>query len=347
MIVVKEVKKLKKTTRLININNLKPGQVLSSDIYYYNNSVKLFSEGTVLTAEKIRRLKKFGFISLKIEESVDIKKEAVKTTQDDDLFEISQKKIKEDFNQIYEHANYLVSSAAENRNIKRIITKIDEGVHDHSYKVAMLSTMLGINIENLTEKDLQQLAVAALLHDVGKSTIDFSILNKPGKLTREEYELVKQHSKNGYDILTATELFDSIICDAVLSHHENEDGTGYPNNLKGNEIPLYARIIHICDVYAALTTKRCYKEAWSSEKAISILDEEKKNYEENLLDIFKTSLPIYMKDDVVYLSTGELATVVKTNSESMLLKTFGDNRIIRIDFNNELDDIHIRKKVRA
>ena len=338
---------MEKTTRLININNLRPGQVLSSDIYYYNNNVKLYSKGTILTNEKIGKLKKFGFISLKVEEKHDIKDDILNKIKDDDLFEITQKKVKEDFNEIYEHANYLVSSVAENRSIKRIITKIDEGVHDHSYKVAMLSTMLGLNIENLTEKDLQQLAVAALLHDIGKSAIDFSILNKPGKLTREEYEIVKQHSKNGYDILLATGMFDSVICDAVLAHHENEDGTGYPNKLKDTEIPLYARIIHICDVYAALTTKRCYKEAWTSEKAISILDEEKKNYEKNLLDIFKTSLPIYMKDDVVYLSNGELATVIKTTNKGMLLKTFGDQKIIRIDFDKEFDDIHIRKKVRA
>ena len=338
---------MEKTTRLINIKNLKPGQVLSSDIYYYNNNVKLYSKGTVLTEEKIKKLMKFGFISLKIEEEIDAKDGITKEIKNDDLIEISQKKVKEDFNEIYEHASYLVSSAAQYKGIRKMITKVDEGVHDHSLKVAILSTMLGLNIENLTERDLQQLAVAALLHDIGKSTIDFSILNKPGKLTKEEYEIVKQHSKNGYDILNATEMFDPVICDAVLSHHENEDGTGYPNNLKGNEIPLYARIIHICDVYAALTTKRCYKESWSSEKAMAILDGEKKNYEENLLYIFKNSLPIYMKDDVVYLSTGELATVIKTTNDGMVLKTFGDKKIIRIDFDKELDDIHIRKKVRA
>lgn len=336
---------MEKTTRLININNLKPGQILSSDIYYYNTKVKLYKKKTVLTEEKIAKLKKFGFVCIKVEEN--IKSEVNESIKDDDLLEITQRKLTESFNEIYEHANYVVSSVIEKRSIKQMIKKIDDSVHDHSHKVAILSTMLGLNIDNLTESDLQQLAIAALLHDVGKSTIDFSILNKPGKLTEEEYEIVKSHSQKGYDILTSTELFEQSICDAVLFHHENEDGTGYPNGIKGNEIPLYSRIIHICDVYAALTTKRCYKEAWSSEKAFSILEEERRKYEENLMRIFKNSMPIYIKGDIVYLSTGELATVLKTTTNEILVKKFGDQRVVRIEFDNENNNIFIKKKIRA
>lgn len=335
---------MEKVVKIINIDNLKPGQVLYSDIYYYNNNVKLYNKGTILTEEKIRKLKRFGFICIKVEDDFDNQQN---TNVEKDLKYITQRKIEKDLKEIYEYANYIVEVVFNNRNIKKIITKMDEGTNDHSYKVAILSTMLGLNIENLTDKCLQQLAIAALLHDIGKSTIDFSIINKPGKLTKEEFEIIKTHSKNGYDILKATEMFDPVICNAVLSHHENEDGTGYPNRIKGNEIPLYSRIIHICDVYAALTTKRCYKEAWTSEKAISILEDEKKKYEYNLLNILKNSLPIYMKGDIVYLSSGELATVTKITDQGITLKTYADQRIVNISFNEDLGDIYVKKKIRA
>lgn len=331
---------MEKTTNLINIESLRPGSVLTDDIYYYNRNILLYKKGTVLTKEKINRLKKFGLISIKAE--VDSLEEVIEKPEI-----IVQKKIELDFNKIYSYANDIVTTVFENKDIKKILSKIDDGVNDHSHKVAILATMLGMNIENFSNNDLEKLAVSSLLHDVGKSTIDYAILNKPGRLTPEEYEIVKQHSQKGYDILNATGMFESSICDAVLSHHENEDGTGYPHGIKGDEIPLYARIIHICDVYAALTTKRCYKEAWHSDKAISILEEEKKNYEQNLLKIFKTSLPVYMKDDVVYLSSGELATVIKTTNDGMLVKTFGDQKVVRIEFENESNGISVRKKIRA
>jgi len=310
--------------------------ILASDIYQYTTNVLLYKRGTILTKEKIEKLKNFGIISIPVYLPTDIK---IQESNE----EIVRRKLELDFDEIYEYANEIVLSVLNKKDIRDAITKIDLSVYNHSHKVALLSTMLGMNLQNFDQSKLEELAVSSLLHDIGKSTIDFSILNKPGRLTEEEYETIKQHSQNGYDILTSTGLFSKEICEAVLSHHENEDGTGYPNQQVENEIPLYSRIIHICDVYSALITKRCYKEAWSIEQAIELLDRDKKNYEPNLLEIFKTSLPIYMKDDVVLLSTNELATVIETYSNQLLVKVFGDKKIVNVSGNE--NSVHVKKKI--
>lgn len=324
-------------TNLLNIELLKSDCILASDIYQYDSEALLYKKGTILTKAKIDKLKKFGLLSIPIYTYEDKKIEY----NDSDIV---KRKIELEFDKIYEYASYIVSSVLNKKDIKNTISKMDSGIYDHSYKVALLATMIGINIEKFDQFKLEELAISSLLHDIGKSTIDFSVLNKPGKLTNEEYEIIKKHSQNGFDILTATEMFSPDICEAVLSHHENEDGSGYPNCQKGSEIPLYSRIIHICDVYSALTTKRCYKDAWSSEQAITMLDKDKEKFEPNLIEIFKTSLPIYMKDDIVFLSTNELATVIETNNSGILVKVFGNKRIENI--NSESNNrVYVKKKL--
>lgn len=310
--------------------------ILAADIYQYTTNVLLYKKGTILTKEKIEKLKKFGIISIPVYLPTDVK---IRESNE----EIVRRKLELDFNKIYDYANELVLSVLNKKDIRDTITKVDSNVYDHSHKVALLSTMLGMNLQNFSQTKLEELAVSSLLHDIGKSTIDFSILNKPERLTDEEYEIIKQHSQNGYDILTSTEMFSREVCEAVLSHHENEDGTGYPNHQVKNEIPLYSRIIHICDVYSALTAKRCYKDAWSVEQAIELLDKDKKNFEPNLLEIFKTDLPIYMKNDVVLLSTNELATVIETYNNELLVKVFGDKKMVNV--NGESSSVHVKKKI--
>ena len=146
--------------------------------------------------------------------------------------------------------------------VKTIDAK-DSYTNGHSARVAqyavMLATRMGFN-----EEELGRLEYTALLHDVGKIGVSDAILNKKGKLTEEEYAIIKEHSKVGAQILsTITELPDVAV--GARCHHERYDGKGYPDGLKGEEIPLFARIIAVADSYDAMTSKRSYRAALPQE----------------------------------------------------------------------------------
>jgi putative nucleotidyltransferase with HDIG domain len=139
----------------------------------------------------------------------------------------------------------------------------DSYTANHSKRVSdmakKLCRMMGIN-----EKDAEEIHMAAHLHDIGKIGIPDAVLNKEGVLTEEEWQLMRAHSKIGADILIkSTRLAE--IGDMVLHHHERYDGKGYPNSISGEDIPLGARIISICDSIDAMLTKRSYREAHGNE----------------------------------------------------------------------------------
>jgi len=131
------------------------------------------------------------------------------------------------------------------------------------------------------ENYLEDVSNAAILHDIGKIAIPDEILNKPGKLTETEFETMKQHTVIGGEMLAAADKrfteqigaqsYLSLAQAIALHHHEKWDGTGYPEGLSGDEIPLAARITALCDVYDAVTSDRVYKKAWSHEEALDLI----------------------------------------------------------------------------
>jgi len=146
-------------------------------------------------------------------------------------------------------------------------------VESHSVNVFILSIFLGRNLD-LQRTDLQQLALAALLHDIGKVGIDESIIEKNGKLDESEFEKIQEHSRLSVEIASKNMIRIKRVLDAILYHHENRDGSGYPEGLKGDEIPLFAQIIGICDVFDALTTEKTYRRKYGSFDAIMLIHKE-------------------------------------------------------------------------
>jgi len=145
----------------------------------------------------------------------------------------------------------------------------------------------------LTKEYIRDFHRSSVLHDIGKIGIPDNVLLKPGKLTTEEFEIIKTHPKIGYDALKAasSELGDNsffdIACDIALYHHEKWNGTGYPSQLKGENIPIAARIMALSDVYDALTSERVYKKAFSHEKAVDIIISEKgEHFDPDVVDAF-------------------------------------------------------------
>jgi putative nucleotidyltransferase with HDIG domain len=161
----------------------------------------------------------------------------------------------------------------------------------HSHRVSNLSQAIAMAM-GLERADVDRIQVGALLHDIGKIGIADAVLQKPGPLTEEEIAIVRQHPGIGRKILEGVQGFSPYL-DAVELHHENHDGTGYPHALKGGEIPIDARIIHVADAYDAMTTDRPYRPGMSHELAMEIIRREAgRQFDPRIAQVF-ASLPTH------------------------------------------------------
>jgi putative nucleotidyltransferase with HDIG domain len=146
--------------------------------------------------------------------------------------------------------------------------------HDQTYQHCLLVTgvtaSFGAHV-GFSQRDVNRITLAALLHDVGKVSVPQAILNKPSELTPEEFAVIKSHPRRGYEILRHSEGFDEEMLDLVLSHHEYLDGSGYPNGKSGGEISDLCRVVTIADIFSALIEKRPYKKPLSNLDAYEIL----------------------------------------------------------------------------
>jgi len=152
----------------------------------------------------------------------------------------------------------------------KALEEVDVYTKGHSERVSHYACALA---EALEYHDIDSIRMSGLLHDVGKITVDSAVLNKPGKLTYEEFEAIKRHPVIGYEILDTSHVFISTK-EFVLHHHERYDGKGYPHGLSRVKIPLGARIISVADVFDALTTDRSYRDAMSVEMALDIITDQ-------------------------------------------------------------------------
>jgi HD-GYP domain-containing protein (c-di-GMP phosphodiesterase class II) len=149
----------------------------------------------------------------------------------------------------------------------------DPSTEGHTRRVALLAVAIGERL-GLAEGRLRQLALGGLLHDVGKLSVPNEILNKPGRLTDAEFAEIRRHPGAGRQLLNELGGFPTLVLDLVESHHERLDGDGYPNHVAAGELDLAVRILTVADVYDALTADRVYREAWPSERALALLDDE-------------------------------------------------------------------------
>lgn len=210
------------------------------------------------------------------------------------------------------------------------LVKFDNYTFNHSVNVSVYSAMLGILL-GYTPQEVNALAVAGMLHDIGKTLVPPEILFKEGELTDEEFEIVKQHSKFGYDMLKGKASILSVVSASVLQHHENEDGSGYPLGLTSDKIYKFAKILHVCDVYDALVSKRCYKDAINPADAIDYLIEKKGTlFAPEIVDKFVQCVVLYPVGITVILSI-DVPAIVSGDS--------GDNKrpIVRFMDGSEIN----------
>lgn len=205
--------------------------------------------------------------------------------------------------------------AAALLSIARLKTH-DDYTYLHSVAVCTMMVALGRQL-GLNREQVRTAGHCGLMHDIGKALMPLGLLNKPDRLSEQEFNVMKQHPLAGAKmLLDGSALME--VQDVALHHHEKVDGSGYPHRLAGDQISLFARMSAICDVYDAITSHRPYKKAWDPAHAIRQMAKWEGHFDKRVFNAFVKTIGIYPVGSLVRLSSDRLAVVVEPNQESLL-----------------------------
>ena len=312
--------------RYVPIGAIRENMILAKNIYGEKGQL-LLNAGCKISNKCLESIISMGFSGIYIQDSLseDIEIESIisdelrRKTVDGvknvfisvgnnerhhDQFEELKKRIETILEEILNDDNLMINMTD--------LKTFDEYTYQHSINVAVLSMVIGTTLR-LSHKEMFNLGLAALLHDIGKIFVNKEVLNKPRKLDANEMEIMENHSYIGYKYLKSRYEFSVSTYIGVLDHHERYDGTGYPNNKKGKDISLFGRIINVADVYDAMTSNRCYRKGICPFKVIGILERDKDAYEPGVLYLFmERTIEAYVNTEVL-LSNGEQGKVVLLN----------------------------------
>lgn len=266
------------------------------------------------TKEKIEKIKVPDPCKVKLSESV--KKRVAEGVQ----FLYNDTDSKDFENATNSVTNELMKAITDNDAIAVDISVLkvsDEYTFKHSVDVATMAMIIGKK-QGLSDKEIYEIGIAGLLHDIGKSKIPGEVLNKPGRLTEEEFAVMRQHSVLGYHILKNKKDIPKSVLMGVLQHHEKINGKGYPLGFSSDKISLYAKILSVADIYDALVTERPYKKAFSKRDAVEMIMSLTNELDIAAMRSFLGSVILYPVDSIVQLSNGEKAKVVENTQESIL-----------------------------
>lgn len=192
----------------------------------------------------------------------------------------------------------------------------DEYTYMHSVAVCAMMIALARQL-SLEEEQVREAGMAGLLHDVGKMLMPTEVLNKPGRLTDYEFDIMRTHPAAGYKMLLKSD-FCAGVMEVCLHHHEKVDGSGYPDQLQGEQISLLARMAAVCDVYDAITSNRPYKRGWDPAESIRRMAQWQGHFDPMIFQAFVKSIGIYPTGSLVRLQSGRLAVVLEQHAQSLL-----------------------------
>jgi putative nucleotidyltransferase with HDIG domain len=315
--------------RLVPVSPLLDGQMLAKNIFNDNGQILLHSK-VMLTSSLIKRLLQYNILYIYIEDdrtddiivkdivSEETRQKAlsrVHTTMST-LFneqkckpKLTSPKLAKEFNALFDD---ILGELSDNKQIMSHMVNIhrkDDYLYHHSVNVGILSAALGMAL-GYNNNDIRELGIGAMLHDIGKTKIPIDILNKPGKLTEEEFQIMKKHSEYGYDILKHEPGISLRTAHIAFQHHERYNGTGYPRQIINSDQHEFAKIVAITDVYDALISNRIYRTSYLPHEAFEmILGGGNYHFDHNIIKAFSENISIYPIGITVKLNTGELAVV--------------------------------------
>lgn len=217
-------------------------------------------------------------------------------------------------------------AASVSRNPGALVSLARLKTHDdysymHSAAVCALMVLLARQL-GLDETQVRDAGMAGMLHDIGKALMPLEVLNKPGKLTDDEFAIMKSHPARGHELLSDAGTATDVALDVCLHHHEKMDGSGYPKGFKGDQISLFAKMGAVCDVYDAITSNRPYKAGWDPAESIRKMAEWRGgHFDDTVFQAFVKSLGIYPVGSLVRMQSGRLAVVVAQATQSLVAPT--------------------------
>lgn len=317
---------------LISLEQLREAYYLARDIYTVDGRILLLRRGSKLDSEYRDRLIQLGFHSVFVSDDItddihptEIVRPTLRFQANSMVFEILNRQ------ELIKNRQKIAELRILIRDIVAEILGLGEGitvdfpeiktfanyVYLHSVNVAVLGILIGREL-GLDEEALEDYALGALLHDIGKVEIPDRILEKEGPLTDGEFSIVKKHSRRGFELLNSRSTVKPRAYTIALQHHEAFDGSGYPSGRGGKEIHVFSRIATVVDIFDALTSDRPYKRRWSFYNTLSHMETGIRNkLDPKVLDLFVRLVPPFPLGSTVRLSTGEVGIVSKNNPQHL------------------------------
>jgi putative nucleotidyltransferase with HDIG domain len=337
---------------LTMVGYLKPGMILNEDVYTTDGNLLVPREVT-LTQHIIKRIQSFDIKRVNIqngynnesniqrfsemyEETLGLVENTFKTARSRKAIQIT------DFENVIES---IMDKAIIERNVlayMKLIKRKDEYTIKHSINVGILSMLMGKWV-GYNEQDIKKLGLAAILHDIGKVMIPDSILNKPGRLTGDEYSILKNHTRYGFQILKNSGIVDETVINIVLTHHEKINGKGYPFGLSGSSLNEKSRIVSICDIYDAVTSDRVYRKKENPLKGFDIIvDGSYKGLDPFLTRLFIENSSLVYCGSKVILSNGRVGKIVRIPPQDPLKPWITlDNQLIDLKTSSDIKVVDI------
>ncbi|MDZ5713603.1 HD-GYP domain-containing protein [Jeotgalibacillus haloalkalitolerans] len=319
--------------RLISTRVLRAGMVLGHTIYNVNEK-PLLQAGVTLTEGMITRLRllkvQYVYIAdekskgIEVKESVPVfvRQESIREIRDafSSIHTCKQKNMSEMLankaTKIQHILKNIMSEMDANQDLLMILSDAyiyDSYIFHHSYNVTLYTLAIGKELK-LPVKQLEQLGLGAMLHDIGKTMVDESVLMKEGPLTEEEFEEIKQHTVHGFEVLKNLHNVSLLTAHCAFQHHERLNGSGYPRGITGEDIHPYAKIIAVADVFDACTSNRVYRDKMLPADALEILLAGSGTlFDPTVIKAFQMGIAIYPNGLTVQLSDGRKGIVARQN----------------------------------
>lgn len=313
--------------RRLLTDKLMPGMIVARPIYNSDGRILLHS-GIELDANYITRLSAMGIISVYVQDDlfgdVEIQDVVSEQTRIETMKTIKQnfsnleRKQRLNVHQVQGTVDRILDEVLQNANVLINLSDIrafDDYTFGHSVNVCILSIITGISM-GYQDTKLKELGIGALLHDIGKTMIDSSLLNKPGDLTHLEFQEVKCHTEYGFDILRQYNELSLLSAHIAFQHHERWDGQGYPRGLAAESIHEYARVVATVDVFDALMADRPYRPSYTLSQALHILKRMAGIYlDPSCVEALLVNIAVYPIGTIVVLNTGDIGIVMDVNRE--------------------------------